>query len=92
MTELVIAQLLYLQWVDPRLPVYVYLNSTGTSRADGETVRPHHIRACFHGLAIECQLRCRQEEAGSRDPFSPGPHFLDAGREWKCCWKCWLFA
>lgn len=37
-TELVIAQMLYLQWADPRLPLYVYLNSTGTSRADGETV------------------------------------------------------
>ncbi|CAI7793885.1 unnamed protein product [Closterium sp. NIES-53] len=37
-TELVIAQLLYLQWMDPRQPTYVYLNSTGTSRADGETV------------------------------------------------------
>ncbi|CAI5949316.1 unnamed protein product [Closterium sp. NIES-65] len=37
-TELVIAQLLYLQWLDPRQPTYVYLNSTGTSRADGETV------------------------------------------------------
>ncbi|KAL2621688.1 hypothetical protein R1flu_001893 [Riccia fluitans] len=37
-TELVIAELLYLQWLDPRQPSYVYLNSTGTSRADGETV------------------------------------------------------
>lgn len=37
-TELVIAQLLYLQWVDPRLATYIYINSTGTSRADGETV------------------------------------------------------
>ncbi|KAG6541004.1 hypothetical protein Mapa_017577 [Marchantia paleacea] len=37
-TELVIAELLYLQWLDPRQPSYVYINSTGTSRADGETV------------------------------------------------------
>ena len=37
-TELVIAELLYLQWLDPRQPTYVYINSTGTSRADGETV------------------------------------------------------
>lgn len=37
-TELVIAELLYLQYSDPRLPTYVYVNSTGTSRADGETV------------------------------------------------------
>jgi len=37
-TELVIAELLYLQYADPRQPIYVYINSTGTSRADGETV------------------------------------------------------
>ncbi|KAG0630649.1 hypothetical protein M758_1G194200 [Ceratodon purpureus] len=40
-TELVIAELLYLQYADPRQPIYVYINSTGTSRADGETV--HHL-------------------------------------------------
>eukprot|EP00271_Cylindrocystis_brebissonii_P013161 TRINITY_DN32775_c0_g1_i1.p1 TRINITY_DN32775_c0_g1~~TRINITY_DN32775_c0_g1_i1.p1 ORF type:complete len:365 (-),score=73.12 TRINITY_DN32775_c0_g1_i1:513-1607(-) len=37
-TELIIAELLFLQYTDPRQPIYVYLNSTGTSRADGETV------------------------------------------------------
>ncbi|XP_002979404.2 ATP-dependent Clp protease proteolytic subunit-related protein 3, chloroplastic [Selaginella moellendorffii] len=37
-TELVIAELLYLQYSDPTLPIYMYINSTGTSRADGETV------------------------------------------------------
>eukprot|EP00245_Coleochaete_scutata_P004900 TRINITY_DN1797_c1_g1_i1.p1 TRINITY_DN1797_c1_g1~~TRINITY_DN1797_c1_g1_i1.p1 ORF type:complete len:355 (-),score=63.72 TRINITY_DN1797_c1_g1_i1:278-1342(-) len=37
-TELLIAQLLYLQYLDPRQPIYVYVNSSGTSRADGETV------------------------------------------------------
>lgn len=43
-TELVIAELLYLQWMDPRQPTYVYINSTGTSRADGETVSECTIR------------------------------------------------
>lgn len=43
-TELVIAELLYLQWMDPRQPTYVYINSTGTSRADGETVSEYTIR------------------------------------------------
>ncbi|KAK4282782.1 hypothetical protein QN277_014116 [Acacia crassicarpa] len=37
-TELVIAELMYLQWMDPKQPIYVYLNSTGTTRDDGETV------------------------------------------------------
>lgn len=37
-TELVIAELMYLQWVDPKQPIYLYINSTGTTRDDGETV------------------------------------------------------
>lgn len=38
-TELVVAELMYLQWVDPKEPIYLYINSTGTTRDDGETVR-----------------------------------------------------
>ncbi|WOK96111.1 ATP-dependent Clp protease proteolytic subunit-related protein 3, chloroplastic [Canna indica] len=37
-TELVIAELMYLQWMDPKQPIYMYINSTGTTRDDGETV------------------------------------------------------
>lgn len=37
-TELVIAELMYLQWMDPKEPIYMYINSTGTTRDDGETV------------------------------------------------------
>ncbi|ERN02196.1 hypothetical protein AMTR_s00045p00207040 [Amborella trichopoda] len=37
-TELVIAELMYLQWMDPKQPIYIYINSTGTTRDDGETV------------------------------------------------------
>lgn len=37
-TELVIAELMYLQYMDPKEPIYLYINSTGTARADGETV------------------------------------------------------
>lgn len=37
-TELVIAELMYLQWVDPKGPIYMYINSTGTTRDDGESV------------------------------------------------------
>lgn len=39
-TELVVAELMYLQWMDPKEPIYLYINSTGTTRDDGETVRP----------------------------------------------------
>uniref|UniRef100_A0A0C9RPX8 ATP-dependent Clp protease proteolytic subunit n=1 Tax=Wollemia nobilis TaxID=56998 RepID=A0A0C9RPX8_9CONI len=37
-TELIIAQIVYLQWVDSTEPIKMYINSTGTTRADGETV------------------------------------------------------
>lgn len=37
-TELLIAELLYLQSLDRNKPIYMYVNSTGCSRADGETV------------------------------------------------------
>ena len=38
-TELIIAELMYLQYRDIQKPVFLYINSTGTTRADGETVR-----------------------------------------------------
>lgn len=37
-TELIIAQLFYLQYRDANKPVYLYINSSGTTRADGEVV------------------------------------------------------
>ncbi len=37
-TELIIAELLYLQYDDPEKPIKIYINSTGTSHYDGEPV------------------------------------------------------
>lgn len=37
-TELIIAELLYLQYDDPEKPIYIYINSTGTSSYNGEPV------------------------------------------------------
>lgn len=37
-TELIIAELLYLQYRDRKKPIFMYVNSTGATRADGETV------------------------------------------------------
>ena len=39
-TELILAEMWYLQIDDDRKPINFYINSTGTTRADGETVRP----------------------------------------------------
>ena len=38
-TELIIAEIMYLQYKDRSKPMFLYINSTGTTRADGETVR-----------------------------------------------------
>ena len=37
-TELIIAQLLYLEFDDPEKPIYFYINSTGTSWYTGDAV------------------------------------------------------
>jgi len=37
-TELVVSELLYMQYTDPRKACYLYINSTGCTRADGEVV------------------------------------------------------
>jgi ATP-dependent Clp protease protease subunit len=37
-TELIIAQLLYLQFEDPDKPIYLYINSTGTSWYGGDAI------------------------------------------------------
>ncbi|KAL5996090.1 hypothetical protein ACLOJK_026163 [Asimina triloba] len=37
-TELVIAELMYLEWANPSQPIYVYINSPGTTRDDGVPV------------------------------------------------------
>ena len=37
-SELIIAQLLYLQYKEPGKDIYMYINSTGTCRADGSVV------------------------------------------------------
>ena len=55
-TELIIAELLYLQYKDRQKPIFLYINSTGTTRADGETARPmpHYylllVAHVFHSL------------------------------------------
>lgn len=37
-TELIVSELLYMQYTDPARPCYIYINSTGCQRADGEVV------------------------------------------------------
>ena len=37
-SELIVAELIYLQYKDGNKPVYLYINSSGTTRVDGEVV------------------------------------------------------
>ena len=37
-TELIVSELLYMQYTDPGKACYLYINSTGCTRADGEVV------------------------------------------------------
>ena len=37
-TELIVSELLYMQYTDPQKACYIYINSTGCQRADGEVV------------------------------------------------------
>jgi len=45
-TELVIAELMFLHWMDHKEPISIYINSTGTTRADSESVIGWHL-ACY---------------------------------------------
>ena len=54
-TELIVAELLYLQYKDRQKPIYLYINSTGTTRADGETVSADDVELIQHSLHV-CQL------------------------------------
>ena len=67
-TELVVAELMYLQWMDPKAPIYIYINSTGTTRDDGESVSSFLVVRYLSGsvpdypqfrvLKEKCSFKC----------------------------------
>lgn len=62
-TELMVAELLYLQYSDGARPLYLYINSTGTTRADGETIGFE-----TEGTAILDTMRYVQNDVRFRHP------------------------
>lgn len=58
-TELIVAELLYLQYTDANKPLYMYINSTGCTRADGTTVgfetEATAIYDTMSYVGVECQ-------------------------------------
>ena len=67
-TELIIAELLYLQYADRTKPIFMYFNSTGTTRADGETVGFE-----TEGTAIYDTMRYLQNEVRFRTASQAKP-------------------
>ncbi|KAJ6762679.1 ATP-DEPENDENT CLP PROTEASE PROTEOLYTIC SUBUNIT [Salix purpurea] len=61
-TELVVAELMYLQWMDPKAPIYIYINSTGTTRDDGESC------STSGKWAIDSSVRWNSPNASVRCP------------------------
>ena len=63
-TELIIAELLYLQYKDRNKPMYLYINSTGTTRADGEVVcrreSNHKLPTVPNVVYQTCRLKARR--------------------------------
>jgi ATP-dependent Clp protease protease subunit len=51
-TELILAELLYLQFEDASKPIYMYINSTGTTKDGKKLVRwSRACQACLPSLA-----------------------------------------
>lgn len=86
-TELVIAELMYLQWMDPKEPIFLYINSTGTTRDDGETVGMEsegfaiydsmmHIKNEIHTVGVGAAIgqACLLLSAGSKGKRFMMPH------------------
>ena len=65
MTELILAEMWYLQIDDDRKPINLYINSTGTTRADGETVSRleeadlDSAAACISTATLSKHAACR---------------------------------
>lgn len=81
-TELIIAELLYLQYKDRTKPIFLYINSTGTTRADGETVRPH-INSLLLAVkpCIPLTLFARKCESAANDLINWCAGWLRDGRD-----------
>jgi len=47
-TELIVSELLYMQYTDRSKPCYIYINSTGCQRADGEVVGLETEATCIY--------------------------------------------
>ncbi|CAN0914160.1 ATP-dependent Clp protease proteolytic subunit-related protein 3, chloroplastic [Linum grandiflorum] len=56
--EMILAKLMSLDWADPKAPIYVLINSTGTTREDGEVVaRETQGFAVYDALmTMRCQI------------------------------------
>jgi hypothetical protein len=47
-TELILAEFLYLQYEDEEKPIYLYINSTGTTKVECFSCYFFHMTLCVH--------------------------------------------
>ncbi|TQE13896.1 hypothetical protein C1H46_000527 [Malus baccata] len=55
-TELIVAELMYLQCMDPKQPIYIYINSTGTTSDDDKTLKNEVVH--FKNFALRAVICC----------------------------------
>merc|ERR1719390_557898 len=78
-TELIVAELLYLNYESPSKPVTLYINSPGTVNAQGQAVgfetEAFAIADCMKYIKPPVQTICVGQAFGSRSAQCPGWFF-----------------
>mmetsp|Transcript_5942 Transcript_5942/g.19974 ORF Transcript_5942/g.19974 Transcript_5942/m.19974 type:complete len:161 (-) Transcript_5942:1207-1689(-) len=59
-TELILAELLYLQYEDSNKPVQLYINSTGTSKVVGHSVLHDNTHSYYHRMGRNTDMILRR--------------------------------
>ena len=99
MTELIVAELLYLQYTSPSKPIYLYINSTGCTRADGTTVgfeteataiydtmSYSNVEVQTVGVGVAIGQACMLLSAGAKGKVRVAPPSPHIGLHIACSW------
>ncbi|PIN26685.1 ATP-dependent Clp protease, proteolytic subunit [Handroanthus impetiginosus] len=82
-TELILAQLMYLHYDKPKEPIYLYINSTGTTLADGETVAMESDGFAIYDALMHMKTEIRTVNIGAA--IGQACLLLAAGTKGKRC-------
>ncbi|XXG84233.1 hypothetical protein AAC387_Pa10g1789 [Persea americana] len=78
-TELVIARLFYLQWMDPNQPIYLYINSSGMARDEDVMVALEHESFAIYDTMMQLTNEIQTVAVGS--VIGQGCLLLAAGKK-----------